>query len=210
LTVAMMVTGSCESQEPVTGETTPRTEHEDGEGPLSASSGSGGSAIFAPGVSPWYGSFGSFILCSTSPGTDLVLQDGRFDTPIAPVAVAATIRKVTPKDLRHAGDEIDSYLPFATALGSPPGFDEPYVDSVPAGEFINQLAGTSIDQKCADAGDEAQGFKELIVTVEVNGDGGEVSDFYVDYEADERPMTLHVDWTLSSCGNEISDPEACA
>ncbi len=159
---------------------------------------------------PWYGSFGAFILCSTDPSADIVLEDARIDSTLAPLSTSTTVREVTPTDLKKATAATrDDYTPFATSLGRPPDFNESYAGMGAAGTFIAELTGVPITQSCAQAAEDGRGFTELIVTIEADEGGADVSGVYVDYRADDRPLTLHIDWRLIACGSKVTEPDAC-
>ena len=158
-----------------------------------------------PGHQPWAASWGTFLLCSTEEDIGIVLEDVRFTAPVQPLELSAWIRTVTRADFARGTATVkDSYYPFAMGAGSPPEFDEPYVKVPLRGSFEEGVSGVPVSHRCGSQPIEF-GFEELVVTLTADRGGAQVSDVYVDYQADGAPMTLHIQQLLTACGPDIAD-----
>ena len=195
-----------------------RREHADGDGVLSASAGVGGFAMDSPGTSPWSGSFGGFVLCSTDPGTSIELQAVRVEFAVEPLDTEIVLRTTPPATVREAGNP-SRLLPFISNYGTPPDFAEEYADWQPLGRFTSVTQGAWVRTDCDDSASILDGLSdrrligggltELVFVMAVDKRGGEVTDAYVEYLADDQPTTLHMEWVMTACGTDV-DRRACA
>lgn len=215
---ALLLVAAC-SASPAA-ETGPRTVHIEGEGPLSASIGDGGSSLDAPAARTWTGTFGGFVLCRHEPGTAIVVQRVRYRADVRPQRVVPIVRTTTPQELRQLTPARRSaHLPIYAALGSPPHFAEPYANASLPGQYSTAVHGWTVDQSCRQTGsteaeltrDRVPGrpLKELLFAVTVGPRGGRTAQVDIDYLAGNRPMTLELHWSMVACGSAISDPDAC-
>lgn len=197
-----------------------RTAHSEGDGPLSAAIGVGGSSILAPAQSTWTGTFGGFVLCAQESGRRIEVQDVRYQAGVEPVEVVPTVRTTTPESLRGLEPRRrQDYLPTYTALGSPPGFDEPYVDLVVPGDYSTVVRGWRVDQSCEQTAAlerqlsggrvPSRPLRELMFAVTAGRQGARIDRVDIDYLADGRPMTLELRWAMVSCGTATVTPDTC-
>ncbi len=170
------------------------TVHDDRHGPLSATSGHGGFAMTEPRnvKPPWYGSFGSYMLCSTEPGTRIELQGVSWkaaaDAP--PLAVETWLRSV---------DRVKKHAISVTGITGFPW--EPYQGKPVRGDYSDHIAGTVINQDCADLDDKK--FTELFFVIKTSKAGAHLKRAYVDYLADGEPYRLVINWEMITCGEAI-------
>ncbi|MZE80067.1 hypothetical protein GTY57_24810 [Streptomyces sp. SID5475] len=166
-----------------------RQEHVSDAGPLSANVETGATSVFAPGDHPWMETFGSYLLCSTT-GTQIKLEDIRYETPVKPLKVELQLRNAPP------GFDLG---PITSASGQPPKFKE-------IGDISGQVEpfrkGVKISQKC-DQDAAAHGFTELLFVVKTGKAGGHISKTWIDYTAGGDPYTLVINWQMITCGNKI-------
>jgi len=183
----------------VAGCTSPQQElSRSDDGPLSVGGIVGGVSVNEPREDPWRASFGTFFLC-TEDGATVHLEDVRAPGDPAPRAVRAVL---------HAKREGAAASPerFGSRLGSPPDWDEPYVEGPTrrqaASVYTDDIQGEVVDEPCptSPAGDR---FTELVVTLEAGEAGADVKRFFVDYRVDETKYTLPVDWQLIMCGAQV-------
>ena len=126
-----------------------RTVHADGAGPLSASRGVGGNALLAPAAKTWTGTFGAFVLCLENPGLPVEIERVRVASSVEPVTVVPMVRTTSPAELRGLEPrQRKDYLPTYGALGSPPGFTEPYIDAAVPGAYSKKVRGWRVEQSC--------------------------------------------------------------
>lgn len=167
-----------------------RQEHVSGAGPLSAKVKTGATSVFAPESHPWMETFGSYLLCTTT-GTQIKLEDIRYETPVEPLNIELKLRNAPP------GFDLG---PIGSAAGEPPKFDE-------VGDISGQVEpfseGTKISRKCHDQGKAPDGFTELLFVVETGKAGGHISKTWIDYTSGGLPYTLVIDWQMITCGEEI-------
>lgn len=169
----------------------------DGVGPLSAMSGKGSFAMVEPlGVAaPWYGTFGSKLLCLRDPASHVVLERVGWTSPddASPLSVQPMLRlvdKETPKT-----------TPFIAVDGKP---WDPYDGDRMPGRYSKRISGRVISQKCSDFEDGwPRTFEELVFVVQASDKGAELTSAYVDYRADDKPYRLMIRWTMIACGSAI-------
>lgn len=180
--------------------------HSDGEGgPLSATAGSGTSSLFAPGSSPWYGSFGSYLLCTRVPGEKVTLREVTYEAEVEPLEVTPFLRTVRPDQAQ--GDD-NSRATIGTAIGKPPNLDS---GQPVAGTFTRDIAGHEISDSCEP--DFDSGYTELIIVMKSDDRGGYLPGVSIRYTAESGEYVLHTDWGMISCGSEIptvGGEDACA
>lgn len=175
----------------------PPTTHLDGEGPLSASTGHGGSSLLArPGIS--YGAWGANFLCLTEPGDPAVLTRVRHDVRVEPLALRTYVRTVTPEDLAAADGE--NVVIGSARYRRPAGRLREFV-----GSFSTEVAGTVVRQPCSERVDQEngilqKGFAELVFEMKVGRRGGYVPRTFVDYTRGGRAYTLVIRWEMGACG----------
>lgn len=180
--------------------------HPDGEGgPLSATTGSGSSSLFAPGNTPWYGSFGSHLLCTRVPGKKLTLREVTYEAEVEPLEVTPYLRTVRPDQVQ--GDD-NRQATIGTAVGKPPNLDggEP----VP-GTFTTEIAGHEISDSCEP--DFDSGYTELIIVMKSDERGGYLPGVSIRYTTEGGEYILHTDRGMISCGSDIlmvDGEDACA
>lgn len=177
--------------------------HDDGKGPLSATSGLGSFAMAKPrGVgNVWSGGFGSYTLCVHEPGASIELQrvSWRSAKDARPRSVAAWLRSVD-QTTEPTGE-------FVGVGGLPwkPLGQKPY-----PGRYSDKIAGRAITQTCADLErgrssdpDHRREFTELVFVMKVGDRGGELVEGYVDYLAEGEPYRLVIGWKMIMCGTAI-------
>jgi hypothetical protein len=175
----------------------PPTKHDDGDGPLSASTGFGGSTLDArPGIS--YGDWGANFLCLTEPGDPAVITRVRHDVRVEPLALRTYVRTVTPEDLATA--ERDHVVIGTARYRRPGGRLREFV-----GAFSTEVAGTVVRQPCSERVDQEngilqKGFSELVFEIKAGRAGAFVPRTYVDYTRGRREYTLVVKWEMGVCG----------
>jgi hypothetical protein len=168
------------------------TVHEDGAGPLSASSLPGRKALLAPdGNGGWVASFGTPLLCSTKAGMKIVLKGVRYDADPKPSSVTTQIRTVPAGRGERPGKQIE-WAPFPGLLGEPGKFANWTV----RGSY-SPVPGYVIDTDCAAQG---KGFSELVTTMRVPAAGVWVHRTFVDYRAGGVNFTLVIRWEMVGCG----------
>lgn len=175
-------------------------------GPLAALAEPGGQAIAPPPArqvaedDTWTATFG-FPVCTSGP--PVTVQGVRLEGTDVPDS-SATLRSVD-------GGEAWS-LPLASALGSPPKWEEPYADDTGITGSYAEVEGGEVTQPCAGSApgepSEESAYQELLVTLEATPDGSAVSSFHVDYVAGSEEYTVEVPWEMVLCGTG-SDPEIC-
>ncbi len=173
---------------------TSRQEHEDGDGPLAASSTTGGKALNAPVRTPWTASFGGLLLCAKEQGDHIVISGVRYDTRPDPEVASTSVRTVPPVAEQHAGKQVE-WAPFYGLLGEPGDF------RVAMRGNYSSVAGHVITAGC-DANTTTEGFTELVTTLRVPATGAWVRRTFVDYEANGRPYTLVIRWEMVGCGTQ--------
>jgi hypothetical protein len=187
----------------------PPTRHDDGEGPLSASSGHGG---FLAGSRPgtWYLAAAGNLLCLTESGEPATLTRVRYDAQVKPLGIRTFVRTVTPEDLvdgRTDGIAIGTAA-YRRAEARLRQF---------RGTFSTDVAGTVVRQPCsarkaAENGIPDEGFSELVFEMKVDRRGALVPRTYVDYTRGGRAYTLVVNWEMGACGTrtrELVDEYSC-
>lgn len=208
LAVAMALTlSACDGKETSANETATavdgRLKHQDGAGILSGTTlGDGGVGLDPPRYSPWYGSFGVPLLCTTK-GESARIDDVRYDFKLKPAGVETWIRNL--RDLDEVTDP-DAWLPFNTALGEPP-LERSGEDGF-AGQWIRPVAGTVIDNRCDPEGGGAR--HELVTTFQSTNAGAWSTRTLVDYTSGGAKYTLVIDWQYIACGSEVEldqDPD---
>lgn len=194
--------------------------HGDGEGPLSASIGVGGNSIRAPEASTWTGTFGGYVLCGRESGTSIEVQRIRYTASIEPVEVVPTVRTTSPDSLRRLTPQRrQEHLPTYAALGSPPQFEEPYVEVVVPGAYSTEVRGWHVNESCeqtaalerqlSEGRVPSRPLKELMFVVTASSRGAKIEQVDIDYLADGRPKTLELHWTMVSCGSATVGPDTC-
>lgn len=188
----------------------PPTKHDDGDGPLSASTGFGGATLDArPGIS--YGAWGANFLCLTEPGEPAVITRVRHEVRVEPLALRTYVRTVTPEDLATADPD---HVVIGTArYRHPEGRLREFV-----GAFSTEVAGTVVRQPCSERVDQEKGmlqkgFSELVFEIKAGRAGAFVPRTYVDYTRGRREYTLVVNWQMGVCGtrtDSVLGPLDCA
>jgi hypothetical protein len=176
--------------------------------------------MLAPDAAPWTGTFGGFVLCSTQPGTPLLVQRVRYRSSVAPVEVQPMVRTTDPATVRGLSPaRRQDNLPTYAALGSPPRFAEPYAEVAVPGDYSTRVRGWRVEQSCEQTAalerqlstgrvpDEP--LKELMFVVTSDRQGARIDEVDIDYLADGRPMTLGLHWAMVSCGTATVGPDVC-
>ncbi|HEX4977522.1 MAG TPA: hypothetical protein VFV40_06610 [Nocardioides sp.] len=180
----------------------PPTRHDDGDGPLSASTGSGGFTLHArPGVS--YGAWAANFLCLTEPGDPAVITRVRHEVRVEPLGLRTFVRTVTPEDLEAA--DPDGVVIGAARYRRPGGRQREFV-----GSFSSDVAGTVVRQPCSERVDQEngilqKGFSELVFEIKAGPAGAFVPRTYVDYTRGRREYTLVVNWQMGVCGTRTRE-----
>lgn len=180
-----------------------RVLHGDGEGPLQVMAGDGMLSINAPeDQEVWSGSFGAITLCARETDRTLQLQRVRVDTAdTQPHEVRVFLRTVPPAGDATATAVPGSSDPFLSTLGRPPHFaDNPFGDRY-GGDYTTDLAGIEVTQSCDPRPGPESGYQELVFTLAVGLQGGEVRRAWVDYTADGKPYASRVKWRMVACGD---------
>lgn len=182
----------------------PDDPHQEGEGPLSASSNDGGAALEAPKSAVWFGSFGGMVLCSREPGVAIELNEVRPHIAAQPLEVEALLREV-PREAHRSGDP-QSWAPFYSAQGRPPA---DFATGPHLGTYAQLTRGQSVEQSCSDISDPASSRTELVMVLEVDARGGHLRGIDIDYTANGVHRTLRVNWQMAACGSEV-DEQVCS
>lgn len=168
------------------------------DGPLTVLSGSGGTSIAAPAArhrSSWFGSFGVGRLCTD--GREAHIQAVRNDEVLAPRSTTVLLRS-SPTDRG-----------YISALGSPPEWDEPYVehpDDMAAEEATYTPAVESvITADCDETDDDAMAAPKLVLIFEAGKKGSHVSSSWIDYVVDGNEYTAEVPWEMILCGSQTQE-----
>lgn len=175
-----------------------RIVHTEGHGPLSAGIPDGGYGLDAPGHVPWYGTFGSFVLCSTQGGT-ITIDDVRYVVKIVPLSVTPVMRSVP------GGQGSQLRAPVLARRGQPGHFE-----SVPhglAGHLTDNVAGTKISAPC-DQPVQAP-YTELLTVMKLGSKGGWVRESDIDYTYGGEHYRLKVPYDLLGCGTAIKSDQYC-
>lgn len=179
-----------------------RVSHEDGDGPLSASRGSGGNVVYAPWdprsgeeaeaprSSEWQVSFGIGALCINDSDTESVeieSVDLHLSDDIPPADAELYIR-------RTDGERIDSQR--GNAQHGPSAW---------SGEFTKKLAGTVISQSCtqAQARNGAE-RSELVLIVTSDEAGAFIDGASIDYQDGDNQYSLDIAWKWILCGDRTT------
>lgn len=180
-----------------------RVEHVEGEGPLSATRGGGGQALYAPGDprmespeptgQPWQASFGSSILCNHDPDA------GRIVLEAADVLASSEAPPVTAEWYVRVFDRGEGSPPIDSRRGNPFG-PTPW-----PGDIDDAIAGTEVDQSCPETLGEDARLTELILVLTADADGAWVKGATIDYTVDGRPYTLRIEWQWILCGELTTD-----
>ncbi|WP_247597764.1 hypothetical protein [Streptomyces sp. RKND-216] len=180
-----------------------RREHLAGQGPLQSHTQQGASSMYAPKRAPWTGTFGSYVLCSTT-GSVIEIEDIRYHTTVKPLDVHLMLRTVSGKT-RAADPAVG---PLGGAIGEPP--DLP--DGRLPGRFEKAGPGTRITQSCADEDRSTSGFTELLFAMKVGEPGGIIDRAWIDYRTNDHLYTLKLEWEMIACGMaaaHAAGPEKC-
>ena len=175
----------------------PPTKHLDREGPLSASSGHGGSMLMEMDGT-WYEAWGSNFLCLHEPGDPVTLTRVRHDVAVEPLELRTFVRTVTPEHLAEAGRE-------DVVIGSARYRRPEARVRLFQGTFSERVAGTVVEQPCSarvdtESGMLHEGFSELVFEMKVGRRGAHVPRTYVDYTRGGREYTLEMGWEMGACG----------
>lgn len=180
-----------------------RIVHVDGlEGPLSASTGDGGYALEAPKrfKDTWFGTFGSFLLCSSQPGAYIELEGVSWRS-----SADAPPRHVEPW-IRVVDDRTPPALPARSTRGLPWNLSSEY-----PGKYSRQIEGRIIDQPCSELTEDShpevgapRRYTELLLAIESDSNGAHVRELYIDYRAGGKAYRLVVKWNMITCGQVIS------
>lgn len=171
-----------------------RFEHAEGAGPLSSQTSSGSTSMYAPGKKPWTGTFGSYLLCSTT-GEAITVEGIRIRTPVEPINVEQKLRKVSQK--ARSADPALTYL--GGSLGAAP--DLP--DGRLPGSYQPFEPGVRIEQNCSDLDRSSASFTELLFVLRVGDAGGLIDRVWVDYQVGGEEYTLRIEWQMIACGESI-------
>jgi hypothetical protein len=170
--------------------------------PLSASlPGAGGSSLSAPADSPWYGTFGSALLCSQT-GDEITLDEVRYQTKVEPMILKPMIRTVpTHNERTPSGD----WSPVASRLGVPSSFVSAPHKAM--GELSTVVQGVKISQPCNQRASAP--YTELLTVMKADRGGAWVTGMDIDYTTTAGSYTLYVDWNYVLCGTRTNDPNLC-
>jgi hypothetical protein len=170
--------------------------HEEGSGPLSATSGVGGVSIYPPPPPPWTASFGAMPLCVRKQGEQVRIERVRALVRGRPVRLRHVLRVVPPEAEQRPGFSWDAYYSEAAPF--------PGNDAKPYGGTLRPVKGAVVEQSCArrKAGDD--GYTDLLTELTVDGRGAMVRRTYVDYTSGGRHYTLVVRWEMSACGTAMT------
>ncbi|WP_282702869.1 hypothetical protein [Streptomyces sp. CC219B] len=187
-----------------------RIHHDDSGkgGPLSAKSGEGGFGAAPSKKTPWYMSYGSFMLCARAPGATITLRKVDYEAGVvAPLEVRPYLRTVR-KDQVVLNDEgwfTDETNVFISAEGRPPaldGYKKPLV-----GTFTNKIDGHRVTQPCSELRDPENGYTELIFVMKFGKEGGYVPRASIEYTAGGDTYVLEMKWAMGACGTKLPMPE---
>jgi hypothetical protein len=173
--------------------------HPDGEGPLSASSGTGGNVLTQRAGTRYIG-FGSFMLCLEETGQPARIERVGYDARVAPRRMDVLLRTVTPADIATGRRR------QLTLVGSDGGRRPDFLQRRYTGVYSTRLAGVRISQPCQDRRDRpvkgvpANGFQELMFVMSVDRRGAYVPRTWIDYTVDGRPHRLEMRWEMGVCG----------
>ena len=181
-------------------------------GPLSAGVDDAGGGFYAdrpPRIPIFTVTFGGYLLCLTEGHEPATITAVRArDDGASPFT--AYLRTVTPAAVAASPPrERPDYAPHGAADGSPPAFDEPYVDKRwrISGDYSTSIALARIDLPCskADVGvvNNRQVPKypstELMIALSADKGGAEVDGFVIDYTVDGKDYRRSVPWTMVVC-----------
>jgi hypothetical protein len=171
------------------------------DGPLSVGEMVGGLAVDEPDVDPWSASFGTYFLCVEG-GDTVHLEGVRAPGAPAPRRVRAVLHD-EPNGAARSRDR------FMSQIGTPPDWDEPYVDGrvrrEPADSYTEDIQGEAVDADCPIIAETRDRFRELILILEAGSAGADVERFFIDYRVGEERYTLPVDWQIVMCGRQIRE-----
>lgn len=169
------------------------TTHEDGSGPLSAQTGSGGTSIKAPEEPTWSGTFGSALLCTTT-GKPITLKSVSYQVKVTPLELTPVIRTGD-----EATDDEGTPGPIISMLGTPDRPNAPEDRLV--GRFTETIEGLQVRQDCEQ---DDNSFTELLTVMKVGPDGGSLDRTNIRYRSDGKDYQLRVDWELAACGDKVA------
>ncbi|MBO0512422.1 hypothetical protein J0695_11470 [Streptomyces beijiangensis] len=172
-----------------------RLEHANGAGPLQSHTDVGTTSMFAPqDKATWYGTFGSYLMCSTS-GAKITVEGIRYSEPVKPAGVSAELRTVTAKQRQNPTR--GGYV--GGGIGRPPHLSTVNMlgNLAPAG------AGTVIDQKCSDQDKQSNSFQELLFVLKTDQRGGRIDHVWIDYRLGSDAYSLRLDWQMITCGDRV-------
>lgn len=174
----------------------PRTLHEDGHGPLSAQTLTGGKALLAPaGANEWWASFGTPLLCNTSPNKPIRISAVRYDAVVKPIAISTKLR-VVPSHAAESAEDPVAWNPFGGLVGRPGQF----MNATIRGDFVDPR-GQKIVEAC---NARSRAFTELVTSIKVSDAGAWIRRSYIDYSVDRRRYTLVVRWQMVGCGKRTT------
>lgn len=175
------------------------------EGPLSAQAGRGASVSMEP---PSDGArsmtFGAFILCTTEPGAEIVIDAIRYDVAPEPLELQAWFRYVPDESERQDPSSSD-WAPVVGAAGLPPRFTP---DSKPLGSFTQGLPTSPITQECTKPL-PGNPHTELMTALTVDRKGALIHQTYVNYHVGDDSYTLKIDWRNGICGTDLPKQYRC-
>jgi hypothetical protein len=175
--------------------------HGEGEGPLSGSLGAGGNGLDAPSRSPWFGTYGALILCSTS-GDAITIRAVRYDTKVEPLAIRSMVRTVPAESERTGSGD---WAPIASQFGRPLAFvSDPHRV---LGILSNEVRGLRITQQCTNDADAP--YTEILTIVKAGDGGAWIDGINIDYTAANAEYTLEIPWNYVACGTAIHDESIC-
>lgn len=166
--------------------------HDDPDGPLSATSAAGSSVMRAQ-AGPWFGTFGSYVLCVHDPGVNLELRGvgWRAADDAQPMEVRTPLRVV------------DRTTPATTPIGAvrgTPGNSSGWKQF--PGRYDDRIAGRRVTQLCKDP-DRRREFTELLFVLKVAERGADIPEAWIDYTADGEDYRLMIRWRMIGCGSAI-------
>lgn len=185
----------------------PKTQVDDGKGPLSLVGGGGTQSIYAPKHvdSTWYASFGGFLPCRNNANEKIVLRDVHAATSIgSPSSVDAWWRHVPAAPKREGGKSVAWY-----PLGSTKGYPGHWREIQFRGDFTHGVANRPVTHVCDDKYVNADAFDSVVVVLSVPKSGLIVTSFTVDYTDNGQAKSLKVPWKLVACGTKVTNADWC-
>lgn len=160
----------------------------------------GGVSLDARKHTPWYGTFGSLLLC-TKGGARVDIRSIDYHYALAPVRTRALIREV-PDPSARAGRPI-RWAPIGSYRQS--------VKDIRGQEMlstsIEPASGAAFATPCSNGFDGP--FTELLTEMEVGTDGGWIDGITINYTSGGSNYDVSVDYNYSACGRAIAHEWFC-